>query len=61
MNRKDQEHWKSTPGQKHAKVSLKETSVKRTRELLRIHRNQLRHVSFKGASIQIRTGIQPNL
>lgn len=39
------EYWKFTPGQKYSKGFLGGTSVKRTRELLTVNRNQLRQVT----------------
>jgi hypothetical protein len=45
MNRKHQEYWQFTPGQKHAKGCLQEPSGKKTRELLRLNRNQLGQVT----------------
>jgi hypothetical protein len=45
MNRRHQELWKCTPEQKHAKSFLQEPSAKKTRKLLQLNRNQLRHVT----------------
>jgi hypothetical protein len=41
-NRKHQEYRQYTPGQKYAKYFLQEPSAKRTEDLLRLNRNQMR-------------------
>jgi hypothetical protein len=45
VEREHQKHWQSTSGQKHAKCFLDKPSTKRTTELLKVSRVQIRQVT----------------